>query len=815
MEAVDVDHDRVHRHIDVVTVIEPHVVQEVAQVEESRQRVAFRGVDDGALLGELDAARDARLDDLPVGVGLRDEVHGTEVEALHLGGLVGREHDDRDVGELLLLAHDLQDLDAAHPWHHEVEQDDGDLVDVLADLLEGLRAVRREELLVVRVLHHGRQDLQVDVLVLDDEDVAPGDRDRPHVGQLGRRLHHHLGVLAGDGPQALQELLLLVHQAVGALEHGVEARVLARHELREAARDDDLVGTDVLDGAVVQGQHELAPDDIVAAGEDDHELVAAGAEHRAVLEDVADHLERRLDVGVACLVAERVVDDLEAVHVADDHGEALGLARDDQGVELLLPLGERVLGLRARERVLVGGLLRGLCLRLRLLLPALHRHVVDEHREQGQDEQAGDDEGVGRVGGVDVVDLALDEGVLGKRLEGGVRLTVVVGLDVVDGVVRGLLVDAARPDHGHEDHEGQKRDPDDDRLAEAPGVVAFDDPAEVEEADDRPDHAEDVGLRLEQRLREQVREKQVDAEQGHDDEADETGRGLEAVVVLQGNLEGRGRYEAVEHRRAERRYVHDPADGGPADEGHRDRDREHQQHRVGGDLMVVQAGEPGGQDVVAGDGVEEAGERPQVADEAREHEAQKRSHQYRHAGVSHVVVGRIEGGQALDARVVAEVLDVVEPARAIGGIGGDGEDGDEDVDGHRGQHGGDEDAPEPVAAELELLDGVGDALEADEGPGRDEGDAHGLGQDALVGQEGGGEAHLAAEDGDGEADRDADAEDADHGENRVGGNPLRAHAQDRDGDHCRYGQHHLAEVDVVVEYGEQVGELEDVTYEEA
>lgn len=57
------------------------------------------------------------------------------------------------------------------------------------------------------------------------------------------------GVFPRDGPHALQQLLFLVHEDVGALEHVVEAGIVSGPVFGKAARNDNAFGADVLDTA--------------------------------------------------------------------------------------------------------------------------------------------------------------------------------------------------------------------------------------------------------------------------------------------------------------------------------------------------------------------------------------------------------------------------------------------------------------------------------------------------------------------------------------------------------------------------------------
>ena len=74
----------------------------------------------------------------------------------------------------------------------------------------------------------------------------------------------------------------MVHPGICALEHVVEADVSPGPIIGKAARDDDVLGADVLYGAVVELLHEFLAGAVVAPRENGYELVATDPVHRAV-----------------------------------------------------------------------------------------------------------------------------------------------------------------------------------------------------------------------------------------------------------------------------------------------------------------------------------------------------------------------------------------------------------------------------------------------------------------------------------------------------------------------------------------------------
>ena len=113
---------------------------------------------------------------------------------------------------------------------------------------------------------------------------------------------------------------------------------------------------------------------------DDGELVAADAEHGAVLEDVADDAAGFPDQPVAGVVALGVVDGFQVVDIQNDHGKIGLLVGPDLGVQLFFRLHVGVLVLDAREGVDVRlALGPGQPLLIVMLLLHMGIDIVDAH----------------------------------------------------------------------------------------------------------------------------------------------------------------------------------------------------------------------------------------------------------------------------------------------------------------------------------------------------------------------------------------------------------------------------------------------------
>ena len=138
--------------------------KEVAAVEHG-QPVVLGGGDELLALAQLDDPRHPGQDHLVHIEGLSDKVRGPQLQGLQLRLCVRGEHDDGDVVDFRVLPPDLKHLNAAHHRHHEVQQDDGEVVFPLPDDLQSLDPVLRKEELIV-VLQDRGQHVAVDLLIV-------------------------------------------------------------------------------------------------------------------------------------------------------------------------------------------------------------------------------------------------------------------------------------------------------------------------------------------------------------------------------------------------------------------------------------------------------------------------------------------------------------------------------------------------------------------------------------------------------------------------------------------------------------------------
>ena len=286
-------------------------------------------------------------------------------------------------------------------------------------------------------------------------------------------------------------------------------------------------------------------------------------------------------------MAQRIVDLFEPVHIADDHRKIERRPGSDRLIEFFFPDKIGALALRPCHGILKSRLSCGVSFLHGLCLPFLHGEVVDKHRAESQDEKAGDKHRVHGVCPVYLVKLILNKGGLLQSGHFSIRIRDIIIPNRIDRFVRSLLIYPSGPDHGHEHNKRQQCDPNDNRFAEAAGLVLLDDLSKVEEADDGPNHEQNVRLRFQHGVTEQVREEQIEPEHQHNDKARKARDRLSALFQLSCRFERGSGNKSIQHGCAQRRHIHDPADGCSPDEGNDTADAGHKQHRVGGDVLAV------------------------------------------------------------------------------------------------------------------------------------------------------------------------------------------------------------------------------------
>ena len=561
----------------------------------------------------------------------------------------------------------------------------------------------------------------------------------------------------------------------------------------------------------MQGLHQLVPILIIPAGQVDHELVAAVAVDRAVGEQFTNHPAGLADALVTGFVAEFIVDQLQAVQVAHHDAEFAGGSVGDQLVQLPLLLRVGMAALHAGQRVAAGDLPHHAQLELAGGGPLVDQpEVADQHvqRQRDQGHHRGD---VGTRDAPDAGQLLADQARLdARRAAADVEL-----LDVAHPTAGDLDDGLAQVHQRHEQHQRKQGDPHHDGLAEAPRLVDAQHPPEVHEAQHRPHDEEEVGFPGHGAGGIQVRHQRVQAETDHHDQPHDAQPMLPPVPPVPGQLHRRGRHQPVDQRGPDGGDIHDPADGRAPQEGEDHRQRRDQRDGPAGYAVPVQFAEASGQHVVPAQGVKQAAQGRDIADEAGDDQRQQRQHQQGHARPAHVAVGRIEGRQALQPLQVAPVLDVVQPRAVLPRVGRDRQQRHEDVEQRGGDHRYEQHPVQPRAFEAGLLGGMGDVFEADERPGRYHGDANDLGEGraarhialAKLPPTPGKPRH--------EANDDADGEHEGHADHQLRHDALATGAQQRHQQQRGDGQQRFAQVDIVAEQLVQPPHLEHVAQEVA
>ena len=141
MELLDVHHDGVHVELRMVLIQAVGVFQEEVSAVEHGQTVVLRRGNKLSPLAQLDDPPHPGQDHLMHIKGLCDEVGGPHLQGPELGAFVGSQDDDGDILHLLVALHPLHYLKPIHHRHHEIKYDDGQLREMLFDLLQSFHAV--------------------------------------------------------------------------------------------------------------------------------------------------------------------------------------------------------------------------------------------------------------------------------------------------------------------------------------------------------------------------------------------------------------------------------------------------------------------------------------------------------------------------------------------------------------------------------------------------------------------------------------------------------------------------------------------------
>ncbi len=156
-------------------------------------------------------------------------------------------------------------------------------------------------------------------------------------------------LIPGDSAHALELHLPLIHQPVCPLKDLVERLIVSGFVDRHAQRGDDLVEAEIFLDLGIDGTEDLIPRLIIPPLEQHHKLITADTEDGAMGIIIAEQPTGGLYVFIAGLVAQGIIDTLQAVHVADDDAEFPGRAPVNLCLKEFLLLGIGMLLTPVRE----------------------------------------------------------------------------------------------------------------------------------------------------------------------------------------------------------------------------------------------------------------------------------------------------------------------------------------------------------------------------------------------------------------------------------------------------------------------------------
>ena len=119
--------------------------------------------------------------------------------------------------------------------------------------------------------------------------------------------------------------------------------------------------------------------------------------------------------------------------------------------------------------------------------------------------------------------------------------------------------------------------------------------------------------------------------------------------------------EAVDQDRADGGDIHDPADGGAADEGDHTGDPGDQQDCLFRDPVVREHREISRKHTVLGQSIEETAERCDIADQARDDKGDQRQHEQQDTCASEIYICRIKSRQRLQSLQTVKRPDIFDP----------------------------------------------------------------------------------------------------------------------------------------------------------
>ena len=161
----DIDDDRIQVQFRMIPVQPVRIFEEEVPAVYPGHFVRLRGGDQLPALIQFDDPVDPGKDHFRHIKRLDDKVRRAQLERLQFRGLLRRQHDDRDLSQRLILPDDLQDLQAVHYRHHQVEEHQRQVCRMCPHHIEGFLPVPGGQDPVI-ILQDGFQRIPVDLLIV-------------------------------------------------------------------------------------------------------------------------------------------------------------------------------------------------------------------------------------------------------------------------------------------------------------------------------------------------------------------------------------------------------------------------------------------------------------------------------------------------------------------------------------------------------------------------------------------------------------------------------------------------------------------------
>ena len=366
-------------------------------------------------------------------------------------------------------------------------------------------------------------------------------------------------------------------------------------------------------------------------------------------EDVADHGAGLPDVLVAGLMSQSVVDLFQAVHVADHDGERFRLPFMDQRIQVVFLDHVGVLAAHAGH---------GIAFRHHFALfgAAVQIGVVRHHDDETEAEHDDSHDDGPHVAPLHLLQDADHEDLI-RRVSAVLKEGIHFGDLAAEVGKHGL----PHPDQGDGQDQCEKCDPDTDRAAESLPLVPLQDRAEEQEPEHAPYNEQEIGLGGERTYGDKIRSQEINTKGDHDSEAQTSGQKFCPVLHLPRHGGRTGGHKAVDQDRADGGDIHDPADGGTADEGDHTGDPGDQQDCLFRDTAVREHREISRKHTVLGKGIEETAESRDIADQARDDKGDQRQHEQQDTCASEIYICRIKSRQRLQSLQTVKRPDIFDP----------------------------------------------------------------------------------------------------------------------------------------------------------